>query len=362
MVSAGPTSHELLFFNQRCLRNWSGALQPIPAPVIFKSLQANDPGSFIRPRRRPPSPRPSLFLPVSYSAGVPAGTCHRWPRPRTPPAWFPLLQKLGRKHQGTPCFPPNIGKGKEKRTGKPACQEREKGPEPSHCSSKLSSPLRSLRTRPRERSSPGRRRNSAALARGPPIELACSLAASARPSAVPAPQSPDRVRDPGRARPRPRRVHPPASLSPAPWYPGSGPSSRSPLAPAQVPARAELRLPARPEPLERRWRQLETKRLAVRSPLQYLGERRRGRSRGAMAAAGRAPNSASSARAGPSSWLAAAPAAGPPRGGTGNRRRRALAGRSPGLIALTMRRVPGAPRAPCASGTAVSWPGGTGNY
>ncbi|XDC54739.1 hypothetical protein R6Z07M_005921 [Ovis aries] len=188
---------------------------------------------------------------TNYSAGVPAGTCHRWPRPRTPPAWFPLLQKLGRKHQGTPCFPPNIGRGKEKRTGKPACQEREKGPEPSHCSSKLGSPLRSLRTRPRERSSPGRRRNSAALARGPPIELACSLAASARPSAVPAPQSPNRVRDPGRARPRPRRVHPPASLSPAPWYPGSGPSSRSPLAPAQVPAGAELRLPARPEPLER---------------------------------------------------------------------------------------------------------------
>lgn len=251
VVSEGPTFHGLLFFNQRCLKNWSGALQPLPATQIFISLQAKDPGSLIRPRRRPPSTRPSLFLPVSYSAGVPAGTCHRWPRPRTPPAWFPLLQKLGRKHQGTPCFPPNTGKGKEKRTGKPACKEPEKGPEPSQCSSKLGSPLRSLRTRPRERSSPGRCRNSAALARGPPIELACSPAASARPSAVPAPQSPNSVRDPGRSRPRPRRVHQPPSLSPAPWYPGSRPSSRSPLAPAQVPARAELRLPARPEPLER---------------------------------------------------------------------------------------------------------------
>lgn len=40
-------------------------------------------------------------------------------------------------------------------------------------------------------------------------------------------------------------------LSPAPWYPGSRPSSRSPLAPAQVPMRAELRSLARPKPLER---------------------------------------------------------------------------------------------------------------
>lgn len=167
------------------------------------------------------------------------------------PGLVPAPSEVRKEAPRDPLLPAQHRRGKEKRTGKPACQEREKGPEPSHCSSKLGSPLRSLRTRPRERSSPGRRRNSAALARGPPIELACSLAASARPSAVPAPQSPNRVRDRGRARPRPRRVHPPASLSPAPWYPGSGPSSRSPLAPAQVPARAELRLPARPEPLER---------------------------------------------------------------------------------------------------------------
>lgn len=48
------------------------------------------------------------------------------------PARFPLLQKSGRKRQGTPYFPPNTGKGKQRRTGKPACKEREKGSEPSH--------------------------------------------------------------------------------------------------------------------------------------------------------------------------------------------------------------------------------------
>ena len=78
----------------RRLKNSSGDLQPLPATQSFQITLAEDPpGSPIRPRRRPPGPGPSLFLLVSDSAGVPAGTCHRWPRPRPPPAGSPLLQQ-----------------------------------------------------------------------------------------------------------------------------------------------------------------------------------------------------------------------------------------------------------------------------
>lgn len=78
----------------RRLKNSSGDLQPLPATQSFQITLAEDPpGSPIRPWRRPPGPGPSLFLLVSDSAGVPAGTCHRWPRPRPPPAGSPLLQQ-----------------------------------------------------------------------------------------------------------------------------------------------------------------------------------------------------------------------------------------------------------------------------
>lgn len=261
---------------QRCLKNSTGALQRLPATQIFKSLQANDPISLIRPRWRPPSPGPSLFLPVSDSAGVAAGTCRRWPRPRTPPPGSRSLRSQEGSAKGPPTSRLTQGKGNRDAPESPLAKSgRRVLSLPTAAPTRLSAPesrdpswrAKSTRAPPRQCRSGPRPPSRAPRRRGPLTHTARSAAASARPSRVPAPPSPDHVPDPGRARPRPPPRSPdsvPEPRSPVPGpRPNSRPQLRSPRARSSVPLRAPSPLPAPQEqtpaparPRQRGWRRV----------------------------------------------------------------------------------------------------------
>ncbi|XP_046524878.1 translation initiation factor IF-2-like [Equus quagga] len=198
---------------------------------------------------------------------------------------------------------------------------------------------------------------------GPVLET--EVLPGARDSAAPARAR--RPGSPGTAGPRPRRPAPqlrPRALGPGPVSaPQPRPRARVPdPGRALVPARPQLLFPRSPGPLP-----------ALRAQRPALGPRQRGRRRvprsSTWASGGAVPRGDGRSRlgaeqreqraGGPSSWLAAAPAAGPPRGGAGNRYRP-----RPGRPVTWPPRPNNAARSRQARdpGTSLLWPAGTGNY